>query len=531
MKSSEFLTQSLPTPRNRLSYTGVDALSKLIVLLVKVSDGMSGKVTLFRKLLNIFGRALLRDADSCGAGAEIGVLPSSALTDQGAASSSRFDQRPYLRLLTNLLRDLQLSLPVAAPGADETVVSQVNAAAADATTFNTAILGAFAGVFYALRPERVPGFAFSWLELVSHRLFLPPLLNVSKQAGWPHAHLLLLCLLRFLHPQMVHASLGPSKQRIGLSEGAKLLYKGTLRVFLMLLHDFPDFLADYALSFVDAVPMASLQLRNVILSASPSSLKLPEPLAVASLTNIPECGVAPRLLTPIVGQPGLIGLHLAKEIETFLATYSRTPPSVISQDLLSVIYKSILSTQEELDFTLQKYSFSCLTSFVVFVISTSLINLPQLSLDNVKLPQGVQQQSIPRGTVVNPTNIQAYCKPGTPVFELLKALLNGMDLEGKYLLFASIVNQLRYPNSHSTFASFLLISFFEDGVGNEVENEKIRETILRALVERIITHRPHPWALVVTCKQIMKNSLHLLQMNEQEPVVKLLHEVQKSLIK
>ena len=40
--------------------------------------------------------------------------------------------------------------------------------------------------------RRVPGFAFAWLELVSHRALTPELLAVSGQRGWPLVHRLLL---------------------------------------------------------------------------------------------------------------------------------------------------------------------------------------------------------------------------------------------------------------------------------------------------------------------------------------------------
>jgi hypothetical protein len=93
---------SIPTPRTRLLYTGVDALSKLVVLLVKVADGISAKVALLQRLLTIFARALLRDADDKGAGSS---APEQQPTTDGAV---RFDQRPHMRLLANLLRDLNM---------------------------------------------------------------------------------------------------------------------------------------------------------------------------------------------------------------------------------------------------------------------------------------------------------------------------------------------------------------------------------------------------------------------------------------
>lgn len=62
-----------------------------------------------------------------------------------------------------------------------------------------------------------------------------------------------------------------------LLESVRLLYQGMLRTLLVLLHDFPEFLSDYHLSFCDVIPAACIQLRNLILAAFPRSMRLPDP--------------------------------------------------------------------------------------------------------------------------------------------------------------------------------------------------------------------------------------------------------------
>ena len=59
---------------------------------------------------------------------------------------------------------------------------------------------------------------------------------VTDQQGWPHFQKLLIALLRFLEPYLRNAE---------LTDSVRLLYKGTLRVLLVLLHDFPEFLCEY----------------------------------------------------------------------------------------------------------------------------------------------------------------------------------------------------------------------------------------------------------------------------------------------
>lgn len=57
----------------------------------------------------------------------------------------------------------------------------------------------------------------------------------------------------------------------------RLLYQGMLRTLLVLLHDFPEFLSDYHLSFCDVIPPMCIQLRNLVLAAFPRSMRLPDP--------------------------------------------------------------------------------------------------------------------------------------------------------------------------------------------------------------------------------------------------------------
>ena len=76
------------------------------------------------------------------------------------------------------------------------------------------------------------------------------------------------------------------------------MYKGTLRVLLVLLHDFPEFLCDYHFSFCDVIPPSCIQMRNVILSAFPRNMRLPDP----STPNL-------KVLLNVVGAPCIFSFN------------------------------------------------------------------------------------------------------------------------------------------------------------------------------------------------------------------------------
>lgn len=53
--------------------------------------------------------------------------------------------------------------------------------------------------------------------------------------------------------------------------------QGTLRVLLVLLHDFPEFLCEYHFELCNKIPPSCIQMRNLILSAFPRMMRLPDP--------------------------------------------------------------------------------------------------------------------------------------------------------------------------------------------------------------------------------------------------------------
>lgn len=135
--------------------------------------------------------------------------------------------------------------------------------------YSSQVLTAFCHAYHILRPSLAPGFCYSWLELISHRIFLQRILATTPQAkGWSMYSQLLIDLFKFLAPFLRNAELAKS---------VTLMYKGTLRVLLVLLHDFPEFLCDYHFGFCDVIPPNCIQMRNLILSAYPRNMRLPDP--------------------------------------------------------------------------------------------------------------------------------------------------------------------------------------------------------------------------------------------------------------
>ncbi|GAB5590858.1 CCR4-NOT core subunit cdc39 [Umbelopsis nana] len=243
----------------------IDAFAKLVeqMILHETSsndeDNNSAKVVLGTQILSII------------------VL---CLAQRHEVEQEKFSQKPFLRMLSGVM---------------------MNVCRMDAPGIEPPLLVALGNTLYTLQPCYFPGFAFGWLQLMSHRSFMPRLLQLGKSKGWPLYHKLILALLTFLAPILQNGRL----QRAG-----RTFYRGTLRTLLVLLHDFPEFLCAYYWSICDAIPSTCVQLRNLILSAFPRNMYLPDPyslnLKMGDLfesQQIPDIG-SPQ---PLLATAGLMG--------------------------------------------------------------------------------------------------------------------------------------------------------------------------------------------------------------------------------
>lgn len=64
----------------------------------------------------------------------------------------------------------------------------------------------------------------------------------------------------------------------------------------------------------------------------------------------------------------------------------------------------------------------------------------------------------------------------------------------------ALANHLRYPNAHTHYFSCAVLTLFADA-----NDERIQEQITRVLLERLIVNRPHPWGLLITFIELIKN--------------------------
>lgn len=251
---------------------------------------------------------------------------------------------------------------------------------------------------------------------------------------WDSMKDLLIDLLYFMEPWLRAAQ---------LSAPIKLLYQGILRILLVLLHDFPEFLCEFHLSFCDIIPPTCIQLRNLILSAFPHSMKLPDPfIPNLKVDLLPEIKETPQIRSNYVD--ALIESGLKTPLDAFLRNCS--PPEF----LISLPMKLVFAQYENADSHAQilthgtKYNVPLMNSLVSYL-----------------------------GICALPDHPMNECSPQAPM-EIFAFLAINLDTEGRYLLFNSIANQLRYPNNQTHYFSCVLLYLFAEST-----SELIQEQITR----------------------------------------------------
>lgn len=259
------------------------------------------------------------------------------------------------------------------------------------------------------------------------------------------------------------------------------LYRGCLRLLLVLLHDFPEFLSEYYFTLCDAIPPGCIQLRNIVLSAFPSTIILPDPyLRNGGYDSIPEMGPIPPILSDFT--PGL----KSGELRTYLDQYllGRASPSYLPS------LKDRLQAPTSDDAS-ETYDIPFVNSLVMY------IGVSSVAQAKAKSGSSLFNSSDP-GVMALRYLAKNMDSEGAPSFHTIISSLT--TLSGQYLLLSSMVLHLRYPNAHTHWFSSLFLYLFLDA-----NDDSFREIVTRVLMERFVVHRPHPWGALVTFIELLRN--------------------------
>jgi CCR4-NOT transcription complex subunit 1 len=318
---------------------------------------------------------------------------------------------------------------------------------------------------------------------------MPKLLAAPDQQGWATFHRLLLSLFRFLSPFLSAGS---------MHAGAAELYKGTLRILLVLLHDFPEFLTEYYYSLCDVLPARAIQMRNMVLSAFPAGMALPDPDKPIELVG--ENMSVPPILSDFAAAMRSAGAY------DFVAGLLRAKSSSLG---------SLEPLKEKITGGPMTPSAPTGTRFNVPLINSVVAFLGTETVGQDK-PGAAFNPSDPAVAVIaelassfDNEGIAAPLRPFTSAAD---------SMAGQYFLVTAIATHLRYANAHTFWYRDLLLHLFA-----QVKDERFQETVARVLLERVIVQRPHPYGVLNTFTELVRNPKYAFK---EQPFFKLSRDVE-----
>ncbi|KAL9086881.1 MAG: hypothetical protein Q9165_006887 [Trypethelium subeluteriae] len=377
--------------------------------------------------------------------------------DTYSRGPDRFNQKVFFRLFSSLLFELNK---------DQAGLNNAR---------NDCIL-VMAKAFTALQPCFAPGFVFGWQSLISHRVFMPGLLKMPDHAGWEPYLVLFEILLTYA---------GELVKPVEPSQLARDFYRGVLRILLVMHHDFPEFLAENHFRLCSVIPVHCTQLRNLVISAFPSSFpELPDPFTAGlKVDRIEETRKVPVVRGDIEGI--LEKAQIKEAMDEIFASPSELPDDSVSHILHAINNSSRVETG---------------LGHVLVTVDTVLLHAIVLYLGF---------NAISSATSKGSTMFMAF----SPHAKLLQRLARDLSPQGRHYLLSAIVNQLRYPNSHTHYFSYALLHLFKapddsDSIlgNNPTAVAEIQQQVTKVLLERLLVHRPHPWGLIITLLEILKNA-------------------------
>lgn len=396
------------------------------------------------RLIGVFVGMHSDSASSCATFVDsVIVLISLVLNHHGTKRGEHLDSRIFFRLYSMILHEVQLL---------SEDMSEDEAAA---------LMVRIAARFENLGPLHQPAFTFAWFSLLQHRAFCPIMLQLPNNAGWA-PYLKLVCqALECLSTQLKAFNVSPI---------AKDVYRATLKLLVVLQHDFPDFIAASHMKLCTSIPPHCTQLLNAVLSASPQHgySELPSP------ERHEELKVFPGLLTDAKDTLHECGL---------LPVIDQVLQSGPSEERMAQIAHAMTQTQPK-----ETTYGSVPVSANGDIIGSVVVYIGTHAADRLAVKQG-------DSTVITGSE---------PEVAALSVLVQEVAPDARYYLLSSIINQLRYPNGQTEFFSQLLLHIFGKDLNDPEEND-IRQQITRILLERLVGFWPQPLGLMVTIVELVKN--------------------------
>lgn len=431
------------TPYTAKCFVMCDGFVELVMVLLQccslrneASHDLRAETTLLKRLLDAVTRVLTEHHDYV---AKVRPAPDWKLPAD-AQFVPVFQQQPYVRLLSDLVYSLH-----------RLESSTSRSMSPDFTI-------AFHAFLRRVHPLEYPGFTFGWMEILSHRFFIPRFMQ--QESMWD-------AYADLLNGAMLFVKFLIKGNRI--SPNGLVYYKTVFKLVLVLLHDYPQFLIGQHYRLCEAIPLSCVQLLNTVLCSFPPEQRLPEPFQHVD-TNSPA--MLQKLDT---------GVQETCIKETFKAAN-------MDAQLLSSLEAMVRNDAIPLD---ENVLAALLAKLTEPSAKRSLINAVAQHMAIVFLDS--HGQSIPAQFAES------------NVLACYRFLCSKLNTKQRYYLLGACANQLRYPNIQTNFFSNVVLNLFLPSAKVDAQTQTcIQEQITRVLAEKTIIVQPHPWGVLNTFVELMR---------------------------
>lgn len=384
-------------------------------------------------------------------------------------SEKKIDQRAYFRLIYNLLFLLNKN-----PN-DENIL--------DSEYKKISYLYKIPDFLKKISPANYPEFTLGWLELISCNIFISNFLETpihqmhSKKKDKNEKYEKYLSLLNDILNYFDSLN-----ENIISHYNYVIFIEKLYKFFFLLTNSYPEFVSSYYYQLITSISGETsdfIQLKNIILSANPRSVPIPDI----------EFGISNNDEDEKVEDSNSNG-----ENNNIINTNNNNLYSSIKKNANILFDSGLFLDKKELKSIIDK----CIneendTHLVNLVKSLKMItdekeenqifNALVIYLSQNKNKHYLNKKSI---------------KSREIIFKFYNYLLHKLDEHQRNLLINSIINSLRYPCSQTMSYSLLLQELFL-----EIKDDEIKENILNNLLVRLL-YKPLPWGLKYTMINLYK---------------------------
>lgn len=311
-------------------------------------------------------------------------------------------------------------------------------------------------LLYYLSPFQFPSFSLCWIQLVMHRTAFPNFVRTNETRPMQFClNFVIICLKLCV-------------------EYPEIFYRSVCRILITIASSAPLFFISYHQLLLEFIPLRFVQFRNIILGTTlyENSEDISPPIGFDFKETLKAKAVI-QVIDSILQKKEKDREKLNTNA-TFLTSLFKRAILENGMNNYNIMYQNqrieLLNMNNNLNNDNENNENNL---FIPKIIWQFVFYSVKKSADINVLVSFNSEDSTPSNNFLN-----------LPVVSLFSLILSSLDSTSDTVsmtvLIEAIVDQIRYPNKHTTFASYLLFALFQKA------DKNVRELILVTLIKRLL---------------------------------------------